>query len=357
MANSSSLSSAGDEKKPRCQNCIDKNFDCQYGLQVTFLPKNSITVAANELQTPETHEKYRIQFVKEDPVTYNTDGSAEDSPSPTPNHQSVRFANPSTKNIPDAYDPTNKPISEIDNKYDPVEARRTGTPGDGKVQIDKSPFSDKDESAIHGLLALGSRDASAIAEGPAPATGFTLGSALSPPLSSTAEQLSTNLVASTVVSEARKLELLRHYQYHVAPWLDLSDMRRPFGLTVVNIAVNSDNLLYVLMEFSNACVVQQMSDREYQYRPSFSSLARKLPPNRRGADLNMNPTELALFSLLDELSALVSDIPTAWSNANCGDPNILERLVEHAYGTGIESVIYWMFLRLGMLENLCGLKL
>lgn len=55
------MSSVGDEGKPRCQNCIDKNFDCRYGLQVTFLSKNTITVDARKLQTPDTDEKYKIQ--------------------------------------------------------------------------------------------------------------------------------------------------------------------------------------------------------------------------------------------------------------------------------------------------------
>lgn len=125
-------------------------------------------------------------------------------------------------------------------------------------------------------------------------------------------------------------------------------MTRPFGLTVVDIALKSDILTHAVMELSNACALQQLSDREYQSRPSFSSHARQLPPNRQGASLNMNSTELPLFILLDELRALISNIPTAWKNADCSDPRLLESLVDHAYGTEIESVIYWMFLRMGM---------
>lgn len=126
-------------------------------------------------------------------------------------------------------------------------------------------------------------------------------------------------------------------------------MRRPFGLTVVDMAVKSDILIHAVMELSNACAIQRLSDREYQSRPSFSSHARRLPPNRQGAGLNMNSTELSLFILLDELRTLISNIPMAWKNANCSDPRPPETLVQHAYGTGIESVMYWMFLRLGML--------
>lgn len=38
------LTGPGDEQKPRCRNCVEKDFDCCYSLQVTFLPKNSITL-------------------------------------------------------------------------------------------------------------------------------------------------------------------------------------------------------------------------------------------------------------------------------------------------------------------------
>lgn len=42
---------SGDEGKPRCRNCIDRNFQCQYGPQLTFLAKNAHTVQALEVQT------------------------------------------------------------------------------------------------------------------------------------------------------------------------------------------------------------------------------------------------------------------------------------------------------------------
>lgn len=41
----------GDEGKPRCRNCIDRNFQCQYGPQLTFLAKNARTVQALEVET------------------------------------------------------------------------------------------------------------------------------------------------------------------------------------------------------------------------------------------------------------------------------------------------------------------
>ncbi|KAL5364666.1 hypothetical protein BJX96DRAFT_188014 [Aspergillus floccosus] len=343
------------------------------------LSSNSITVDARELQTPETDEKYKIQFVKEDPVAYNTDGSAEDSPSPTPHITAAHFSSSPPKSISVVYNPNDRRISGVDNEPNPIghyvdKSQTKSAHGEAKAPSHKIPFSDKDESAIRGLLALGSsaslNDTSPTVEAPASVTNFVPRSTLSPLITETpvqregtspaapyplfremglpsaTEPFSPNAAPIASVPETRKLELLRHYQYHVAPWLDLSDMTRPFGLTVVDIAVKSNILIHAVMELSNACATQQLSDREYQSRPSFSSHARQLPPNRQGTSLNMNSTELSLFILLDELRALVSNIPTAWKNANCSDPRLQESLVQHAYGTDIESVMYWMFLRL-----------
>ena len=42
---------AGDEGKPRCRNCVDRNFKCQYGPQLTFLSKNAQTVQPSEVES------------------------------------------------------------------------------------------------------------------------------------------------------------------------------------------------------------------------------------------------------------------------------------------------------------------
>lgn len=57
---------AGDEGKPRCRNCIDRNLQCQYGAQLTFLEKNARTVQALEVETQSaSYEAIRVGF----PVT------------------------------------------------------------------------------------------------------------------------------------------------------------------------------------------------------------------------------------------------------------------------------------------------
>ncbi|KAL6231216.1 hypothetical protein BDW75DRAFT_233784 [Aspergillus navahoensis] len=56
-------------------NCIDKNLECYYGLQVTFLAKNSITVREEEIERSGDAASWKggsyskIQFVNEDPLS------------------------------------------------------------------------------------------------------------------------------------------------------------------------------------------------------------------------------------------------------------------------------------------------
>lgn len=51
----------GDEGKPRCRNCVDRNFKCQYGPQLTFLSKNAQTVQPSEAGSASaTYEAIRV---------------------------------------------------------------------------------------------------------------------------------------------------------------------------------------------------------------------------------------------------------------------------------------------------------
>ncbi|KAF9890354.1 hypothetical protein FE257_006020 [Aspergillus nanangensis] len=377
----------GDEGKPRCQNCIDKNFECQYGLQVTFLPKNSITVNASELCTPDTDEKYQIQFVKEDPVAYNTDGSAEDSPSPTLIASSAPLPIPSADDRPDSHEDYGGSAFRLDNHHNPgglyVDADDPALPQwipnnedpqkqdvypVPKTATGNTPFSDKDESAVRGLLALGSsaslNDICTVPElrqnSALPRSSMDIRNGGSPGIQSTfmgemglapaGAQLSPSTTAApSLVPEARKLELLRHYRYYVAPWLDICDMKHPFGISVVQIAVKSEDLLHALMELSNVCIIPlAINGRERHSRPSFSARPDRLPLNRQGTGLDLNSTEMSLLVLFDQLRSLISEFPNTWNNTAYGDLRLLESLAPHAFGMEIESSVYWMFLRLDL---------
>ncbi|KAE8378426.1 hypothetical protein BDV26DRAFT_281091 [Aspergillus bertholletiae] len=370
-----------DEGKPRCQNCIVKNLDCQYGLQVSFLQKNTFTVTASELRRPKPEVNYdKIKFVQEDPLGCTTDASVEDSPSPV-------------ASIPDAH-PRGDPIDSAvalagDRKDKNRRDNRTdlnGRYGDGSsihdtldlshwdgglnTSPDGTLYRDKDE-AVQGLLALGStagpndvahepNDLSMLSPNvalsslmntrPSEVKEITLqtipAGLLGDPGHTSITGLSTSITTSAgAMSEARKLELLRHYRYHVATWLDICDLRHPFGINAIQMATNSEKLLSAILELSETCILQ----RGHWNRAGLEQL---LPRKRTQLDQldhdHSDFTELIVLCLIEEVQRLVMNISKAWIDWVNQDVTPLNPLVQHAYSKNIESAAYWMFLRIDL---------
>ncbi|KAL3453608.1 hypothetical protein BJX65DRAFT_302505 [Aspergillus insuetus] len=170
-----------DERKPRCQNCIDKNFDCNYGMQVTFLPKNSITLSARELKSADSDhdrkENYgKIQFINEDPLaidslagtSFEDSGLILRSDSPA-SSVSISSAPISPLHVSD------RPRASIAEEREPSHPTSNPTvapwaltnlisnptpPVTLEPPVPQSTFSAKDEFAVRGLLALGTRSGS-----------------------------------------------------------------------------------------------------------------------------------------------------------------------------------------------------
>ncbi|KAL2838839.1 hypothetical protein BJX68DRAFT_272382 [Aspergillus pseudodeflectus] len=165
-----------DERKPRCQNCIDKNFDCNYGMQVTFLPKNSITLSARELKSAEADhdrkESYgKIQFINEDPLAIDSlaGTSFEESGSILRSHSPASSVSVLSTPISPLQAPDRRRASSAEER-EPSHSISTPTvapwaltnlinnptpPVTLEPPIPQSTFSAKDEFAVRGLLALG----------------------------------------------------------------------------------------------------------------------------------------------------------------------------------------------------------
>ncbi|KAF7595598.1 hypothetical protein BBP40_005344 [Aspergillus hancockii] len=375
-----------DEGKPRCQNCIDKNLDCQYGLQVSFLQKNTFTVTASELRTSKPEANYdKIKFIKEDPLDCTTDASVEESSSPI---ISVSAAHPLSDSInsPEAITDGARKCERRDSRLDLVEhcddgnSLRRGALGFPHLDIDlitqsrssdgRTPYRDKDD-AVQGLLALGSSTNlnCSITEStdlPLLSPNLTFSSLMNTGPSEVKEHAPSAVtttrpgepghanavgpsnsvtMTTSAVSEARRLDLLRYYRYHVAHWLDICDLRHPFGITIIQMAMSSGKLLSLLLALSETCINQ----RDHQTRKSVEQLSiqERYQLSQQDHDYAYS-TEVILLSLLEEIRCLVTDIPKAWTNmANRGVP-ISGLLAQHAYSKNIESTAYWMFLRIDL---------
>ncbi|KAL2829749.1 hypothetical protein BDW59DRAFT_158923 [Aspergillus cavernicola] len=433
-----------DEHKPRCQNCIDKNFDCNYGMQVTFLPKNSITVTAGDLKAPQNVDSAgvydRIQFVNEDPLS--TDTLAGDGGSGSVELSTERARSPtSTSGVSSAaLSPPSRNTSRQNEsrRYSTIERERERYNHDSEINannerrdysyhenrsifapwelddpththtqslnlnppvtleppIMQTTFSAKDEFAVQGLLALGTQSGSgpgpgpvipAFIENPDPTIGGgghgtgtvtpnrmigrgggrggispgIIDGIISIPTPAPQSVLNSDIrnsitgSSSSSNSEAWKMKLLQHFRYIVAPWLDICDLNHPFGITALQTAVTStsDRLLPALMALSEACMQRVGGGRGLAVRfdDSTASVYFEQPcSNHLDLDIDVHPdsTEDVLLNLFKELQSLVSDVGNAWAE-NCEDYSPLQRLVHGADGMGLESAVYWVFLRIG----------
>ncbi|KAL4782038.1 hypothetical protein BJX76DRAFT_369410 [Aspergillus varians] len=448
-----------DERKPRCQNCIDKSFDCNYGLQVTFLPKNSITLTSGEIQSPrgDRSANYnKIQFVNEDPLSIDnlaglpaetqqlsspasTVSSTPLPPPPsrggilrgkeiekhpisiyTPERESERQNENHSNSRPDDREPYSHATPatwELDNHN-----HNTQNPNPPSLLEPQFPFSKTDESAVQGLLALGAQSApnpgdaipvSAISNpidnagmgledagvGIGPGTPRSVGmpnrtiggsgSDISPSFIDGILGISTPAVhfdvgtnsgishsysnsnqnhGSDTSSETYKMKLMRHYRYIVAPWLDIHDLNHSFGITALQTAVNSPSgqLLPALIALSEACL-QVEGDRGWSYAQIHGIQAAQFDGElaapysqfsedlEASVDMHESFTEAVLLRVFQELRSLVLDIAGAWAKRKDGEEHgseyedrLLRWLAHTAYGIGIESAVYWIFLRMDL---------
>ncbi|KAL4939476.1 hypothetical protein BDV06DRAFT_214301 [Aspergillus oleicola] len=435
----------GDERKPRCQNCIDKNFDCNYGLQVTFLSKNSITVAADEIQTPRAEKSTKgnytkFQFVNEDPLSIDNlvypvpdepqpssptstgSGTAlPPSPAPIPpkkeNDTRRSFSGPVPQHegnrgpddiFRESYSRATFAPWALDHRSYNEEHKNHSTQTPNVTTLERSirpeSFSAKDEFAVRGLLALGTQPGlgpsvdyvSSPAQntdqseaGIGSGTPFAIDTPRRMPsfldgllrVSTPTAQSTFGLdagngnlynSASDPNSETWKMKLLQHYRYSVAPWLDIHDLSHSFGIIALQLAVKSswERLLPSLLTLSEACLRMHRGRdyaRDHVQTAHFVDTITPYSGHRHSRNLSStidlsvgeNLTEVLLLRCFEELKGLVSDVAGTWSrNTDVYfygyGHEWLRPLVDRALGLGMESALYWMFLRMDIGKSLAN---
>ncbi|CAH0050729.1 unnamed protein product [Clonostachys solani] len=314
-----------DEGKPKCQRCRDGGFDCQYGTRLSFLDKNSLT-APGLTAKPASSSSYSTlrvcwtvsssdgkaqaqggsfadegagQFVEPGSVTSKqTNKPREDSSaSSEPRPQTSDSSAPSTvlTNAADLdaipRDPEQEPGSALSNpplalhtSHDPalisesVDARQdfAATPTAQNHETDEtSPGNRAYDTALNVLLSLSHPDNSTFEKGiHGGGSGFSLAGsnelASSPGLtvqsSGSLKELFPNCAH---LPQSEKIQLIRHYRYNIAPWLDIGDSGQTFGLQVARMASLCPPVLEALLILSSVSLDCEVG-REY-YPPGTSS--------------------------------------------------------------------------------------
>ena len=218
---------------------------------MTFLERNAVTVAQPKISSPVSTSGYgdiRVgvvqtltessvtdgrQFVNEHPERSIDDGTLDNQPSPFPLTSDTQSGSPfnETTSIPSAHDANAK--REVAREPRDVEqtdvddwmgGREANTP-----QYPQVSFNDGDESAIRGLLALGTAsperavlfDSLGLSDSNHVLENRTGGVDCDLNDTSTAVSPSEFCFSKNddILSQTRVLHLLRHYRYGVAPWV------------------------------------------------------------------------------------------------------------------------------------------
>ncbi|KAJ2896013.1 C6 zinc finger domain-containing protein [Zalerion maritima] len=158
-------------------------------------------------------------------------------------------------------------------------------------------------------------------------------------------------VASDRLTEAKRVEYLKNYLGHVAPWLDMFDANRVFGIQVPLVATRwSPALLSAILALS-ARQIERKADPSPQRRRSFHSLElyqeaiRLLAPMLQARDAESIPI-CVILCCLEMMSASAQD----WRRHLEGCAALFDAFTVHGFSGGLHQAVFWCYARM----DLCG---
>ncbi|GKT41175.1 uncharacterized protein ColSpa_01356 [Colletotrichum spaethianum] len=152
--------------------------------------------------------------------------------------------------------------------------------------------------------------------------------------------------AGQILGTGRRLEYLKNYVGEVAPWLDMFDSDRAFGIQVPVLARNSPALLYAVLALS----ARQMERKEGK-QTSFDSLElyqeaiRLLTPLLQSRDQKIIPI-CTILCCLEMMSASAQD----WRKHLEGCAALFDSFYVHGFSGGLLQAVFWCYARM----DLCG---
>ena len=234
------------------------------------------------------------------------------------------------------------------------------------IQSTTSPSADNYEFALHGLLALGSRTGGFVHTELNFAPRAVSSSTLPPPdtieddvsmvqifpimedrngeraVSDQVQDWRSTSIAENEGSEQlpqdRVLELLRHYRYEIATWMDLCDPNQTFGCEVLYLATQSTSVRYRIFALANKSLRNQ--------KASLLNIE-LLADMYRQQDHVLNTSCSALLDALTMVGHIDAGLSTFWIEENMTlDRGILNSLLPDVGSESLATSVYWLLVRL-----------
>ncbi|KAG7134346.1 Transcription activator AMTR1 like protein [Verticillium longisporum] len=181
-----------------------------------------------------------------------------------------------------------------------------------------------------------------------PEPGTTLPEALPlvPSFPNPSDDAANRRQAAQTLASPRRLEFLKNYVAEVAPWLDMFDSDRAFGIQVPVLAQSSPALLYAVLALS----ARQMERKEGR-QSSFDSLElyqeaiRLLTPLLQVRDQKIIPI-CTILCCMEMMSASAQD----WRKHLEGCASLFDSFNVHGFTGGLLQAVFWCYARM----DLCG---
>ncbi|KAH0522561.1 hypothetical protein TsFJ059_006386 [Trichoderma semiorbis] len=371
-----------DEHKPRCQRCIDAEAECVYGPRLSFLQKNAFTLSSNSRNDPSPRKpggppKYsKVQFVDNKSAQQKETDRDEESQISIPSPLSVeRESNDTFNDSPSNNGPVATPSTSVgeqqslylgsDDLYHdyggnfekdqdaPAQNEATSRlNGDGQDRDIGIRQGDSYEIALDVLMTLGTGDPGV--DTPIPAAPVLGGieeiNSPSPPsiLKSIDDLGPISAQVTNQLSRGRTIELLRHYRYKIAPWLDMCDMGQTFGLVIPHLAMRSDMLFYALLKLCATSYSATLNSSTLTNSPTSDSSHLIYPTEYHLEHAKM--WEVKLWSVLKAAECFLADPPNSWDNALARN-NFLHmvytQMAENSPLRVLNERMFWLLARFG----------
>ncbi|PNH29914.1 hypothetical protein VD0002_g8109 [Verticillium dahliae] len=181
-----------------------------------------------------------------------------------------------------------------------------------------------------------------------PEPGTTLPEALPlvPSFPNPSDDAANRRQAAQTLASPRRLEFLKNYVAEVAPWLDMFDSDRAFGIQVPVLAQSSPALLYAVLALS----ARQLERKEGR-QSSFDSLElyqeaiRLLTPLLQVRDQKIIPI-CTILCCMEMMSASAQD----WRKHLEGCAALFDSFNVHGFTGGLLQAVFWCYARM----DLCG---
>ena len=150
---------------------------------------------------------------------------------------------------------------------------------------------------------------------------------------------------AAVLSQGRRMEYLQNYVGSIAPWLDMFDSSRAFGIQVPVLARKSPALLYAILSLSARQV-----ERKERKKHSFDSLElyqeaiRLLTPLLQSRDDQIIPI-CTVLCVMEMMSASAQD----WRRHLEGCAALFDAFEVHGFSGGLLQAVFWCYARMGKL--------